>query len=417
MIPYKNEIDKICSFIFTFTNIDTIFIDYLSNVKTEYGYNNVPEALKIYFRNINEILKLSESNLKQNVIFHSSSLRTNFVAAKIHDGDKYLGSIVVGPYLLEEPTSEMIQNVLLENKISISLRHVVKQYYQSLPLIGTYKAKMLAEMLAFGASNLKSICAQTLNIAEIKYDFHTKSTITSDTIKQSTETSMALIEERYSKESTLMSAIENGDLRSLDKYLKEDLPLFSKIPDRVPNDPLRSRKNLSFVWNTLLRVAARRGGVHPVTLHAISQKFAIQIEKISTISELLELQNKMALSYCDTVKKLSLKNYEYIVREAIEYLRVNLDQDISLEDISRSIKISPYELSRKFKRETGFTITEYINKLRINEALQLLENENMSVTDISQMIGFNDANYFTKVFKKLYGITPSEYRKNKKWII
>lgn len=292
MISYENEIDKLCKLIFTFTNVDTIFIDYLSNIKIEFGYNNVPQALIAYFGNINEILKLSDLNLKQDA-----------------------------------------------------------------------------------------------------------------------EISMALIEERYNAESKLMSAVENGDLKSLGKYLSEDLPLFSKIPDRLPNDPLRSRKNLSFVWNTLLRVAARKGGVHPINLHALSQKFAIQIEKTTTISELLDLQREMALSYCNTVNKLSLKKYNYIVREAIEYIRVNLDQDLNLEDISNAIKISQYELSRKFKKETGVAITEYINKLRINEALSLLENGNISITDIAQMIGFNDVNYFTKVFKKLQGITPSEYKK------
>ena len=68
-------------------------------------------------------------------------------------------------------------------------------------------------------------------------------------------------------------------------------------------------------------------------------------------------------------------------------------------------------LSRKFKKETGQSLTDYINKLRIKEALYMMENHNLSITDIAYMTGFNDVNYFTKVFKKYKRMTPSSYRK------
>ena len=121
----------------------------------------------------------------------------------------------------------------------------------------------------------------------------------------------------------------------------------------------------------------------------------------------------MQVEYCDSVKKLSLKNYSSTVRKAIEFIRINLNHYLSLNSISEALYVSSYELSRQFKKETGETITEYINKRRINEAVFILENESISITDISYMVGFNDVNYFTKVFKKIKGMTPTEYRRNK----
>jgi AraC-like DNA-binding protein len=414
MSHYKNELEKLCKLVFTLSNIDTSFVDSSSEINIEYGHNNVPESLKIYLGNTIKNLELNDKKNDSKVLFHVNSWRINYISAKIYDSDKYLGSLIIGPYLLEEPIDLMLQDILHTNSISISLGHIMKQYYLSLPLISTYKAKMLAELLFIIIANFKSLCIDNPNIGEMNYNFYTESLPTHEKIKQSSELSMALLEERYSKENKLTFAVENGDLENLDKYLKEDLPLFSKIPDRIPNDPLRSRKNLSFVWNTLLRVAAKKGGVHPVNLHALSEKFAIQIEKTSSIQELMDLQIKMALGYCEAVKKLSLKNYNYLVREAIEYIRINIDEDLSLEVISNAINASPFELSRKFKKETKQTITNYINKLRIKEAVRILENENISITEIAEMVGFNDVNYFTKVFKKINSITPSEYRKNKK---
>jgi len=391
--------------------MNTVFIDPLSHVILEYGYNKIPEILNVYFENGSSLLNIHETDSKHDVFFYSSGFKTNFICARVYDGHDYLGSIVVGPYLLEEPTALMLEDLILKNNLSISLRHIIKQYYLGLPLIGTYKAKTIAEFLAYIASDMHSMNLENLKIGNIKYSFQTEYLLNPDIIKENTVLSMASIEKRYSTENELMYAIENGDREKTDKFLKEDLFSFLKVPDRIPSDPLRSRKNLTFVLNTLLRKAAEKGGVHPLYIDSISEKFAIQIEKTSSIQQLLDLQNKMLSDYCDVVKKFSLKNFNYSVRKAIEFIRISLYQDLSLDMISNSINANPFELSRQFKKETGKTIIEYINKQRVNEAIYIMENQNISITSVAGMVGYNDINYFTKVFKKIKGITPSEYRK------
>lgn len=413
MSQHKNAIEKICKFAFIFSNMNTVFIDPMPHVMFEYGYNQIPEILKGYLENVSDLLNIHETNSEHDVFFHSNYYKINFISARVYDGMNYLGSIVVGPYLMEEPTALMIEDVIFKNNFSISLRHIIKQYYLSLPLISTYKAKTIAEFLAYIASNLHSMNFENSKIGNISYSFETEYPITPNTIKEKTELSIASIEKRYSTENEFIYAVENGDKEKIDKFLNEDLFFFSKIPDRIPTDPLRSKKNLTFVLNTLLRKAVEKGGVHPLYIHSISEKFAIQIEKTSSIQQLLDLQNKMFLDYCDTVKKFSLKKFNYSVRKAIEFIRISLDQDLSLNIISNSINANPYELSRQFKKETGKTITEYINKQRVNEAIYIMQNQNISITAVSDIVGFNDVNYFTKVFKKIKGITPSEYRKTK----
>lgn len=413
MSKHENVIEKICKFAFIFSNMNTVFIDPMPHVTLEYGYNQIPEILKGYLGNVSDLLNIHETKSEHDVFFYSNYCKINFISARIYDGIDYLGSIVVGPYLMEEPTALMIDDVIFKNNFSISLRHILKQYYLSLPLISTYKAKTISEFLAYITSNLHSINFESSKIGNISYSFQTEYPISPNTIKERTELSMASIEKRYNTENEFIYAVENGDKERLEKFLNEDLFFFSKIPDRIPSDPLRSKKNLTFVLNTLLRKASEKGGVHPLYIDSISEKFAIQIEKTSSIQQLLDLQNKMFLDYCDAVKKFSLKNFNYYVRKAIEFIRISLDQDLSLDIISNSINANPYELSRQFKKETGKTITEYINKQRVNEAIYILENQNISITAVADMIGFNDVNYFTKIFKKIKGITPSEYRKTK----
>ncbi|MCQ6275644.1 helix-turn-helix transcriptional regulator [Bacillus sp. V3B] len=412
----EQAIEQICRFAFFFSNMDTVFIDPSSQIKWEFGHNQLPEPLEAYFGNIHDQLNLHESQSNHDVLFHSSTSRINYISARIYDDEgNYQGSVVTGPYLLEEPTALMIQDVLFQNNLSISLKHIITQYYLSLPLISTYKAKTIAEFLAYSIAHIHSTHLRGTSIGNITYNFQAEYEVLPDTINNSTELSVELIEKRYRLQNDLLSAVEHGNIEKAEKLLHEDLSLIEKIPDRIPNDPLRSEKNLAFTFNTSLRIAAERGGLHPVYIHSMSEKFAIQIEKTSTVQQLSDLQTKMTHEYCEAVRKLSLTDFNYLIRKAIEFIRIHLDQDLSLATISEAIGSSSYELSRKFKKETGHTITEYINKLRINEALSIMENQNLSITDIAQMVGFNDVNYFTKVFKKMKGITPSTYRQGKKY--
>jgi circadian clock protein KaiC len=103
-------------------------------------------------------------------------------------------------------------------------------------------------------------------------------------------------------------------------------------------------------------------------------------------------------------------NYSYLVNSTINFLEENLHKPLKLTDISNHLRLSPYHLSRVFKSETKKTIFEYLLHLRIEKAKRLLRNIQLNISEISRECGFNDANYFTRVFKKNNGISPTEYR-------
>jgi YesN/AraC family two-component response regulator len=413
MIEYKASIEKICKFAFNFTNIDTVFIDASSTIQLELGHTHVPEPLKPYWRNVNDLITMHEYASNQHALIHLTCYMTNFISVKVCVDNKYLGSIVVGPYLSEEPSILMIENLIFGNKLPISLKNIIKQYYLSLPSMSTYKSKLIAESLSYNVLSLDFMNSHTIYVESKKYNSQTEYPFPPDIIRLNTEHSIDLIEKRYQKENELLHTIEMGDIEKLQKLSEEWSYLFQDMPDRVPNDPLRSRKNQVIVFNTLLRKAAEKGGLHPLDVHSLSDKFAIQIEQTTNLQQLKDLVVKMRITYCDAVRKLSLKNFKYLTQKAIEYIRRNLDGNLSLKTISSSIGVSTYELSRQFSKETDHNITEYISIQRINEAIYIMENQNISLTDIAYMVGFNDLAYFTKVFKKLKGITPSEYRKNR----
>ena len=103
-----------------------------------------------------------------------------------------------------------------------------------------------------------------------------------------------------------------------------------------------------------------------------------------------------------------------IVSRAKEYIKNQYNKDISLDDVSREVNISPYYFSKLFKDETGQNFIEYVTSIRMERAKELLEHSDKSMKEICVEIGYGDANYFSRTFKKNVGVTPTEYKEGKR---
>lgn len=101
---------------------------------------------------------------------------------------------------------------------------------------------------------------------------------------------------------------------------------------------------------------------------------------------------------------------ESIVAKAVSYLNDNYRKDISLDDVSREVNINPYYFSKRFKEETGVNFIDFLTNIRIKKAKELLEDPKLSIKEICTMSGYSDPNYFSRIFKKIENVTPSEYR-------
>ena len=103
--------------------------------------------------------------------------------------------------------------------------------------------------------------------------------------------------------------------------------------------------------------------------------------------------------------------YNPLTLKIIEYIHSNLSKKITLDDIGKVTFFSPVYCDSVFKRETGRSIIDYLLEARVSEAKRLLVEASLSLTTVSELVGFDDYNYFSRVFKKRTGYTPSEYRK------
>ena len=113
-----------------------------------------------------------------------------------------------------------------------------------------------------------------------------------------------------------------------------------------------------------------------------------------------------------TTKKEEHEN-QLVVR-AQEYIRENYHRDLSLDEVSRHMDLSPYYFSKLFKEETGGNFVEYVTSLRITKAKELLAGDRGSMKEICGAVGYSDPNYFSRIFKKNTGVTPTEYRESER---
>lgn len=100
----------------------------------------------------------------------------------------------------------------------------------------------------------------------------------------------------------------------------------------------------------------------------------------------------------------------YYINEAIRYIELNYQKDITVEDIAQNCGLNRNYFGKKFKEEFGKTPQEFLMRFRMTKATKLLENTQLSIGEISDAVGYNDQLHFSRAFKNTYGISPRQWR-------
>lgn len=137
--------------------------------------------------------------------------------------------------------------------------------------------------------------------------------------------------------------------------------------------------------------------------HAPQRTALLLLDLLYTVFE-LTTQKKTRVSSAGQKKK------EQLIQQAKGYIHAHLQEHISLGTIAAELKLSEYYLSRLFSEETGFSLFSYLTKARMEAAAALLQDATMRVAEAAYAAGYEDPNYFSKVFRKYHGCSPSVYR-------
>lgn len=173
---------------------------------------------------------------------------------------------------------------------------------------------------------------------------------------------------------------------------------------------------------------AKQAGLEPITVILSGYdefKYAQQALKLGARDYVLKPVRssdilEMLLSFADEIEEPEGKvqekseNISHAVALAKEYIDENYYESLTLQQVAEQAAISPGYLSTLFNQELGIGIVDYQNQVRISHACVYLQQNYFKTYEIAYKIGFNDEKYFSKVFKKVMGVTPSEYKKGKR---
>ena len=209
-------------------------------------------------------------------------------------------------------------------------------------------------------------------------------------------------------EQTLMNMVQRGDVTALREWVANAPAVRGGT---IANDTVRQIKNTFIVTATLTSRAAIRGGMDVEEALSLSDSYIRKCEILTAAEQIINLQYHMVLDYTERVERVRHGSAPTrLVRDVAAYVRRNISQRTSVEELARELFISRTHLAARFKAEAGVTLTDFILGEKIEEAKRLLRYTDKSLLAIGEYLGFCSQSHFTKAFRRYAGTTPGEYR-------
>lgn len=218
------------------------------------------------------------------------------------------------------------------------------------------------------------------------------------------DTEKALLEEKIEKfdSNKYDNLLKRKDFTSAIAFIKNyiDLAILSKMDEYKLKNLV---KNL--LYNLIVSLES-----YDLEVEELRQCYFKSIDKIQYLEDFINVINEIVLELNEFInKKVNLE--EDRISIILEYIEEHYDKTLELSDIAKAFNFNYYYLSYYFNNHCKEGFSEYLNRIRIEKACELLKDNNLYVSEISSSIGYSDHSYFCRVFKKITGYTPSRYRR------
>jgi AraC-like DNA-binding protein len=217
----------------------------------------------------------------------------------------------------------------------------------------------------------------------------------------------------WAMERKLLQLVEEGNPDY--KKLAGKLAAIGNLSNLGNNDSIRHYKNLTIIFTALCTRAAIRGGVPPEIAYTLSDNYIRSIEGCKNLAEIAEINSTMQEDFVRRARQAKTNGgVSPQVQKVRHYVQTHLTEKISIPILAAYVGYSETYISKKFKKETGRTIVDYINASKIEHATELLISDERPIGEIAEELGFHSQSYFCERFREYAGVAPSEYRLKQK---
>ena len=327
----------------------------------------------------------------------------NHIAFPLLHQDELLGCIIVGPFLMDKPDSTLITNLTEKHNLTPMLSLELYDELPGLQVIEPARVNQLSRLMEHLLSPLMP--AERVILQQAKEKLYQQSRI-NETIQQYKE--QGISESRaffYEKETELLSRVRTGNVQEAKALLDELLGhvLFSQ-GSRIENIHL-----MAVELTTLLSRVAIDGGAGTDKIYGLNSQYLTKILMQQNQEELCYLLQEVVESFMDAMFTHQDQGNPHI-RKALRYIAANYTQKLTLQNVASEVGISPNHFSTLFHKTVGVSFREYLCQTRVEGSKQLLLYTDYSLADIAAAMGFPDQSNFSKVFKRITGISPGKYR-------
>lgn len=174
--------------------------------------------------------------------------------------------------------------------------------------------------------------------------------------------------------------------------------------------PVQDKRNDLIIWNAFLTMHIVRMGIFKDALHPLYNRYYKKILSANNLKDLQDLETEMFQKYLQSMATETQTTEHYTVNKILQYIHINIENHISLNSIARTLNLSEGYISSAFHKVMGISVMQYVKEVKIERAKKYLSSTRMSILEISDLLGFFDSSHFSRTFKSITGITPTEFR-------
>ena len=217
----------------------------------------------------------------------------------------------------------------------------------------------------------------------------------------------------WMSEQALLHMVRNGDL-NYKNALNDSLLISEGVPVHG-KDPLRQAKTSVIVFTSIVCRAAIEGGLPPEAAYSLGDSYMQSAENALTYDEIRAVP---ILMYDDFIRQVHKAKQNPKLSAPIarcrDYIEIHPEKKIRAKDLAELVGYTEYYLTRRFKEETGLSVSDYVQNAKIGRAKVLLQSTNLSIQEISEQLCFGSRNYFSRIFSEAEGCTPTQFREQQK---
>lgn len=316
--------------------------------------------------------------------------------------------IVMGPIFIMNISVDFVMERLRPMQISVMVQRKYVKILQEVPVIEFEIIRQYARMFHY------TIYEEALREADIHYEISEQLEVgipyrpEEDGVNVHGKTYYQRMDR---VEQVILRAVESGDIHFTKRETDESFK--GGLYDYGIGDPLRQAKINIFTFIAKCSQAAVRGGVPLKIAKELEVDYTRQVEQCQMITALQRI-NRMMLE--DFIKHVydhkSIEGLSEEIRNCCDYIKANYMKPIKLAEMAMFVGYSEYYLSKKFAREMGIKLQDYIKDVRLEAAKVQLITTDKGIQEISEQFQFGSRSYFDKIFQKKIGMTPVQYRAN-----